>query len=145
MDHVILAAKLRVAVRSPRAVVRFRNAISLPQRPRDSSKRKTKYNAEEEDDQCLPDYDEVAFEVHDEDPYHLTQVLVFEDRGLARIRRITNPAELAEGQRPPFRYRPRWEVTVAQGVDVALIAVVIVILGQQVGGDGHDSRGSTDI
>ncbi|KAF7585415.1 hypothetical protein BBP40_010967 [Aspergillus hancockii] len=146
MEHVILSAKLKVAVRAPRVAVRFRNAVFERQRPRDTSKGKGKYKAEKEDgDGCPPDCSEVTLEVLDEDPYNLTQVLVYEDRNVARIRRIANPAELAEGQRPPFRYRPKWEVTVAQGVDVALIAVVIVILGQRVGEDTYDSRGSTEI
>ncbi|KAB8237543.1 hypothetical protein BDV23DRAFT_192021 [Aspergillus alliaceus] len=131
MGEVILSAKLRVAVRAPRVVVKFRNAV-LSER----DKRKGEGKVEDAGLECLLDGDDdVTLEVRDEDPYDNTQVLVLGRRIVAHIRRITNPAELIEGQRPPFRYRSRWEVRVAQGVDVALIAVVVVILGQRVAED----------
>ncbi|KAE8164853.1 hypothetical protein BDV40DRAFT_298171 [Aspergillus tamarii] len=150
MEHVILSAKLRVAVRAPKAVIRFRNAaMSEQRRPRDSKKRKEKGNVDADYDVdngvYLPDSDELILEVRDEDPYYQTQVLVLGDRIVAHIRRVTNPAELAEGPQPPLRYRPKWEVRVTPGVDMALIAVVVVILGQRVTGDEYDCRGAGDI
>lgn len=147
MEHVILSAKLRVAVRAPKAVIRFRNAVlSEQRRPGDSKKRKGKGKLDDDGDNgvYLPDSDEMMLEVRDEDPYYHTQVLVLGDRIIAHIRRVTNPAELAEGPQPSSCYRPKWEVRVAPGVDVALIAVVVVILGQRVTADG-DYRGSGDI
>ncbi|KAE8329970.1 hypothetical protein BDV39DRAFT_202551 [Aspergillus sergii] len=147
MEHVILSAKLRVAVRAPKAVIRFRNAVvSEQRRPRDSKKGKGKGKIDDNGDNggYLPDSDEMMLEVRDEDPYHHTQVLVLGDRIIAHIRRVTNPAELAEGPQPSSRYRPKWEVSIAPGVDLALIAVVVVILGQRVTAD-EDCRGSGDI
>ncbi|OGM42527.1 hypothetical protein ABOM_007933 [Aspergillus bombycis] len=148
MEHVILSAKLRVAVRAPKAVVRFRNAAASEQRRlRDARKRKAKgrIDGDDNNDVCLPGSDELMLEVRDEDPYHHTQVLVLGDRIVAHIRLVTNPAELAEGPQPLSRCRPKWEVRVAPGVDVALIAVVVVILGQRVTVGEYDGRGSGDI
>lgn len=145
MGEVILSAKLRVAVRAPRVVVKFRNAV-LSERGKRKEKGKGEGKVGDDRVECFLDGDDdVTLEVRDEDPYNNTQVLVLGSRIVAHIRRITNPAELIEGQRPPFRYRSRWEVRVAQGVDVALIAVVVVILGQRVAVDAYDSRGSRDI
>ncbi|KAE8383319.1 hypothetical protein BDV26DRAFT_287822 [Aspergillus bertholletiae] len=148
MEHVILSAKLRVAVRAPKAVIRFQNAaIAEQRRLRDSRKQKGRGKIDNENDggMHLADSDEMMLEVRDEDPYYHTQVLVLGDRPVARIRRVTSPTELAEGPQPPLRYRPEWEVRIAAGVDVALVAVVVVILGQRVTGDESNRRSSGDI
>ncbi|RHZ45749.1 uncharacterized protein CDV56_103016 [Aspergillus thermomutatus] len=117
----ILEAKLRVAMNSPRAVVTFRNAA---QQPRSSGP-----SAQSE---------EVVLEVHAQDLDNILQVVVVQNRNVAYINRITDRSVLAEGQRPPFRFRPKWTVRVAEGVDLSLIAVVVVIVGQRVGSNLAD-------
>ncbi|EAW23721.1 uncharacterized protein NFIA_032860 [Aspergillus fischeri NRRL 181] len=113
-DQCILEAKLRVAMNAPRAVVTFQNAAQQP-RPAQS--------------------EEIVLEVHAQDLYNILQVVVVQNRNVAYIHRITDRSVLAEGQRPPFRFRPKWTVRVAEGVDLSLIAVVVVIVGQRAGLD----------
>ncbi|KAF4153949.1 hypothetical protein CNMCM6936_001785 [Aspergillus lentulus] len=116
-DQCILEAKLRVAINAPRAVVTFRNAAQQPR------------SAQSE---------EIVLEVHAQDLYNILQVVVVQNRNVAYIHRITDRSVLAEGQRPPFRFRPKWMVRVAEGVDLSLIAVVVVIVGQRAGLDVGD-------
>jgi hypothetical protein len=106
----ILEAKLRVAMNSPRAVVTFRNAA---QRPR-SSGAGTAAQGEE-----------IVLEVHAQDLYNILQVVVVQNRNVAYIHRITDRSVLAEGQRPPFRFRPKWTVRVAEGVDLSLVSCLV--------------------
>ncbi|RHZ59216.1 hypothetical protein CDV55_104064 [Aspergillus turcosus] len=122
-EQCILEAKLRVAMNSPRAVVTFRNAA---QRPKSSGPGPAAQS------------EEIALEVHAQDLYNIVQVVVVQNRSVAYIRRITDRSVLAEGQRPPFRFRPKWTVRVAEGVDLSLIAVVVVIVGQRAGSDLGD-------
>lgn len=118
----ILHAKLRVAVQAPNVVATFENAVGY--RERERSRRREKKKGKEEDksknvDAYVPDY--VKIEVHRLDLDNLVQVVTVENCRVAYIHRITNREELTEGQRPPFRFRPRWRVTVATGMDVSLV------------------------
>jgi hypothetical protein len=135
-DEVLLAAKCRVSVMAPRAVLRFRNAC-LPRtnddlnanarqmamqqqrhshshnhrRPRSCSSGTTPFDHETE----------TVMEIHALDVDNLLQVAVVDGRSVAYIDRVTDPGVLAQGQKPPFRVRPMWRVRVASGVDLALV------------------------
>jgi hypothetical protein len=63
-----------------------------------------------------------VLEVHAQDLYNILQVVVVQNRNVAYIHRITDRSVLAEGQRPPFRFRPKWTVRVAEGVDLSLVS-----------------------
>jgi hypothetical protein len=110
-DQCILEAKLRVAMNAPRAVVTFRNAV---QQPRSSNAAQS---------------GEIVLEVHAQDLYNILQVVVVQNRNVAYIHRITDRSVLAEGQRPPFRFRPKWTVRVAEGVDLSLVSRVSIQCG----------------
>ncbi|KAH8430574.1 uncharacterized protein LDX57_008238 [Aspergillus melleus] len=125
-ENSLLTAKLRVAVREPKATITFQNAVAG-----DRSRGSTD----------LPMTQQVTMEVHAQDLDNMVQVVVVENRNVASIHRITDPEQLTEGQMPPFRLRPKWEVRVAQGVDISLIAVVVVILGQNAGDIAYNSPG----
>ncbi|GIJ83081.1 hypothetical protein Asppvi_001599 [Aspergillus pseudoviridinutans] len=120
-EQCILEAKLRVAMNAPRAVVTFQNAAQQPRVIGPAAQG-----------------EEIVLEVHAQDLYNILQVVVVQNRNVAYIRRITDPSVIAEGQRPPFRFRPKWTVRVAEGVDLSLIAVVVVIVGQRAGLDVGD-------
>ncbi|EAU31289.1 predicted protein [Aspergillus terreus NIH2624] len=120
----ILSAKLRVAVQSPSAVVTFENAVGYGERD-------SKPKAVSESKAVAPDF--VKMEVHRLDFENIVQVVVLENCRVAYINRITDRGELTEGQRPPFRFRPKWRVTVARGIDVSLIAALVVIAGRRTG------------
>ncbi|KAE8153550.1 hypothetical protein BDV25DRAFT_136844 [Aspergillus avenaceus] len=125
--EVVLTAKVRVAVSLPKVVVFFRNFI--PSSSSTGGKGEKGGKGGKGDDITMEVWDEPDEDIH---------VLVFQGTKVAVIRRITDPRSLVEGQRPPFRFRPKWEVKVARGVDVAIVAVVVVILGQRVGRDAYD-------
>ncbi|KAL4873957.1 hypothetical protein BDV12DRAFT_158806 [Aspergillus spectabilis] len=154
-DEILLEAKCRVSVKAPRAVLRFRNAclpvnhnhinanarqMQMQQRrqlhshshriPRSCSSRSTPFDRETE----------TVMEIHALDVDNLLQVAVVGGRSVAYIDRVTDPGVLAQGQKPPFRFRPMWRVRVASGVDLALVAVAVVILGQQVSGVAFAER-----
>ncbi|KAL5355297.1 hypothetical protein BJX96DRAFT_170539 [Aspergillus floccosus] len=112
----ILSAKLRVAVQSPSAVVTFENAVGY-------GGNDTKSKTVSAGKAASPDF--VKMEVHRLDFENIVQVVVMENCRVAYINRITDRGELTEGQRPPFRFRPKWRVTV--------IAVLVVIAGRRTG------------
>ncbi|KAI9037141.1 putative MFS multidrug transporter [Aspergillus affinis] len=128
-ENNLLAAKLRVAVREPKATITFQNAVA-GDLSSSSSRRSSK----------LPMTDQVTMEVHAQDLDNMVQVVVVENRNVASIHRITDPEQLTEGQMPPFRLRPKWDVRIAQGVDISLIAVVVVILGQNAGDIAYNTQ-----
>lgn len=99
--HSILRARLRVEIRAPRAEITFQNAAV--ERGVDG------------------DGLEVKLEIKDHDLDNMVHVVVLGGRNIAIIQRVTDPRELAEGQRPPFRFRPRWRARVAAGVDLSLV------------------------
>lgn len=108
----ILEAKLRVAMNAPRAVVTFRNAVA--QRGGSDGRNPG----------------EVVLEVYGQDLYNVLQVVFVHNRSVAYIRRVTDRSVLGQGQRPPFRYRPKWTVRVAEGVDILLVSIHLgIILG----------------
>ncbi|KAL5336535.1 hypothetical protein BJX70DRAFT_276134 [Aspergillus crustosus] len=156
-DEILLQAKCWVSVKSPRAVLRFRNAClptnnmtisnparaataptfantpqlrqclrPTPTRSRTSSSSRSIFSINPET--------ETVMEIHSLDVDNLVQVATVENQRVAYIDRVTDPGVLAQGQKPPFRFRPMWRVRVATGVDLALIAVAVVIIGQQVSG-----------
>ncbi|KAF9887337.1 hypothetical protein FE257_010332 [Aspergillus nanangensis] len=143
----ILSAKLRVAVKSPTAVVMFKNAAFTTTttnttntkgergRGRERKRMSGARGTEEE---------EVRVEVFGKDLENLVQVVVVEGCFVAAIERVTDPKELLEGQRPPFRLRPKWRVRVAAGMDLSLIAVIVVIVGGRTGGDVYSPGGVND-
>ncbi|KAA8647718.1 hypothetical protein EYZ11_000239 [Aspergillus tanneri] len=122
-ENNLLTARLRVAVRAPRAVITFRNAL-----------------ASAGPSERFPG-NHVTMEVRAQDLYNMIHVVVVEDRHVAYIHRVTDPEQLTEGQMSPFRLRPKWEVRIAQGVDLSLIAVVVVIIGQDAGDISYNSPG----
>ncbi|KAL4884281.1 hypothetical protein BJY04DRAFT_183281 [Aspergillus karnatakaensis] len=119
-DEILLSAKCRVAVQAPRAVLRFRNAcIPASARPPQRCGRKRSRSSS-----GMVRFDretEVVMEIYALDVDNIAQVAVVEDRRVAYIDRITDPRVLAQGQKPPFRFRPMWRVRVASGVDLALV------------------------
>ncbi|RDW74436.1 uncharacterized protein DSM5745_07098 [Aspergillus mulundensis] len=132
LSKPLLTAKCRVAVQAPRAVLRFCNAS----RPTDGrpERRHLKYSSSHTRTESSNVGAETTMEILALDVDNLTQVAVVEDQRVAFIDRIKDPGVLAQGQKPPFRFRPMWTVRVAKGVDLALIAVAVVIVGQQVAG-----------
>jgi hypothetical protein len=70
--------------------------------------------------------DETVMEILAMDVDNLVQVAVVEDQRVAFIDRINDPEVLAQGQKPPFRFRPMWRVRVARGVDLALVSSPLV-------------------
>ncbi|KAI9374598.1 hypothetical protein BJX61DRAFT_280720 [Aspergillus egyptiacus] len=127
----LLSAKCRVAVQAPRAVLCFRNAFASS-----SATYTYRYqHMESHSHTRVPSTghdNETVMEVLALDVDNLLQVAVVENQRIACFERITDLGVLAQGQKPPFRFRPMWRVRVARGVDLALIAVAVVIVGQQV-------------
>ncbi|BCS29967.1 uncharacterized protein APUU_80270S [Aspergillus puulaauensis] len=138
-SETLLSAKCRVAVQAPRAVLRFRNScVPLNARPTQKHKNKksvldTLMRPSTVDPETV--HREVM-EIYSMDVDNFAQVAVVDGQRVANIDRVTDPGELAQGQKPPFRFRPMWRVRVARGVDLALMAVAVVIVGQQAAGDG---------
>ncbi|KAL2818158.1 hypothetical protein BDW59DRAFT_129244 [Aspergillus cavernicola] len=131
----LLSAKCRVAVQAPRAVLRFRNAC-VPLVAMHTHKDYHRKPHSHTSIRAIGDDSETVMEVFALDVDNLVQVAVVDNQRVAFIDRITDPGILAQGQKPPFRFRPMWRVRVARGVDLALIAVAVVIIGQQGPGVG---------
>ncbi|KAL4806247.1 hypothetical protein BDV18DRAFT_160314 [Aspergillus unguis] len=132
----LLSAKCRVAVQAPRAVIRFCNA-AMPRSgtacvQRSGPKGVMKALRAHPRAHSISDEGETVMEIFALDVDNLAQVAVIRDQQVAIIDRITDPSILAQGQKPPFRFRPMWRVRVARGVDLALVAVAVVIVGQRV-------------
>ncbi|PKY05179.1 hypothetical protein P168DRAFT_234645 [Aspergillus campestris IBT 28561] len=117
--HSILHARLRVEIRAPRAEITFKNAGV----------------------DCGVNGPEVKLEVKDHDLDNMVHVVVLGGRNIAIIQRVTDSRELTEGQRLPFRLRPKWRARVAAGVDLSLIAVLVVIIGQRVAPNPNEGTG----
>lgn len=128
-EESLLTAKLRVAVSEPRVTVSFCNAVAATSL--DSSSSDTRKDKSKSSDSTHantkpnpgPPPQQITIEVHAQDLDNMAQVVVVENRTIAAIQRITDPGQLTEGQMPPFRLRPKWEVRVAQGVDVSLVCL----------------------
>ncbi|KKK15036.1 hypothetical protein ARAM_004656 [Aspergillus rambellii] len=136
-SDVLLSAKCRVAIQAPRVVLRFRNmveTVTTPTPTMTAAARVSHHPALAAKD------NETVMEIRALDLDNVLQVAVVEGRRVAYIERVTDLDELMEGQKPPFRFRPKWRVRVAQGVDLSLVAVMGVILGHQVSGVGAVSR-----
>ncbi|KAL4894479.1 hypothetical protein BDV59DRAFT_207094 [Aspergillus ambiguus] len=125
-EREILSAKLRVAVHSPSAVVTFANA--LRHTGRSPGAKETPDTSDEID---TPHF--VKIELHRLDLDNIVQVVVLEDCRVACIHRVTDRGALVEGQWPPFRFRPKWRVTIACGMDISLVAVLVIIAGRRTG------------
>ncbi|KAL4811837.1 hypothetical protein BDW67DRAFT_189261 [Aspergillus spinulosporus] len=133
ISEPLLSAKCRVAVQKPRAVMRFRNACALMDARTMQGYSYMESPAQRRMEGAIVE-DETVMEILAMDVDNLVQVAVVEDQRVAFIDRVSDPEVLAQGQKPPFRFRPMWRVRVARGVDLALIAVAVVIVGQQVAG-----------
>ncbi|KAL4903855.1 hypothetical protein BDW74DRAFT_155495 [Aspergillus multicolor] len=119
LSKPLLSAKCRVAVQAPRAVLRFRNAFRLTDaRPEIHH---PKYSLPHTRTLSPTADAEITMEILALDVDNLTQVAVVEDQRVAFINRIKDPGVLAQGQKPPFRFRPMWRVRVAKGVDLSLV------------------------
>ncbi|KAL5002921.1 hypothetical protein BDV10DRAFT_87141 [Aspergillus recurvatus] len=121
----LLSAKCRVAVQKPRAVLRFRNACALM-----DARTMQGYGYMETPAQRMTGGanadDETVMEILAMDVDNLVQVAVVEDQRVAFIDRVSDPDLLAQGQKPPFRFRPMWRVRVARGIDLALVSSPLV-------------------
>lgn len=77
--------------------------------------------------------DNVALEVRGRDMSNLIACVTCDGRTVMQIRREAD----ASGQRAAYKhaygYRTEWEVTVAQGVDLSLAAIAVIILAEQRG------------
>ncbi|KAL4764704.1 uncharacterized protein BDW70DRAFT_156855 [Aspergillus foveolatus] len=133
ISEPLLTAKCRVAVQKPRAVMRFHNACALMDARTTRGYSYIRSPEQRRMGGATVD-DETVMEILAMDVDNLVQVAVIEDQRVAFIDRVSDPEILAQGQKPPFRFRPMWRVRVARGVDLALIAVAVVIVGQQVAG-----------
>ncbi|KAL2856365.1 hypothetical protein BJX68DRAFT_263845 [Aspergillus pseudodeflectus] len=134
-SEVILSAKCRVAVQSPRVVMRFRNVCStVESRPAQKYTHQKSLSRSSTGASLHPE--ETVMEILALDVDNLVQVAMVDNQTVAVFNRVTDPGVLAQGQKPPFRFRPMWTVRVARGVDLSLIAVAVVIIGQQVAGEG---------
>ncbi|KAL4782194.1 hypothetical protein BJX76DRAFT_369295 [Aspergillus varians] len=134
-SETLLSAKCRVAMQAPRAVLRFRNAcVPLNARPTQKQQKNKKSLSDLIVRPSGSHEAETVMEIFAMDVDNLVQVAIVDGQRVAFINRVTDLDVLAEGQKPPFRFRPMWRVRVARGVDLALIAVAVVIVGQQVGG-----------
>ncbi|KAL2868098.1 uncharacterized protein BJX67DRAFT_60821 [Aspergillus lucknowensis] len=165
-SETILSAKCRVAVRSPRAVLRFGNAC-MPMVPRPSQRQRRGRSFSHSGAPSFSYPNETVMEVFALDVDNLAQVAMVDNQRVAVFDRVTDHGVLAQGQKPPFRFRPMWRVRVARGVDLALvrtypphipapaayrssrilflivmfeIAVAVVIIGQQVAEVGLADR-----
>lgn len=115
----LLSGKCRVAVQAPRAVLRFRNAClhEMVHTYQDKHKKTNSRTSV----RPLNVEDETVMEIFALDVDNHVQVAVVGDQRIAFIDRVTDPAVLAQGQKPPFRFRPMWKVRIAKGVDLALV------------------------
>ncbi|KAL2843882.1 hypothetical protein BJY01DRAFT_191520 [Aspergillus pseudoustus] len=130
----ILSAKCRVAVQSPRVVMRFRNTCR-PLESRPTQRYRHQNFLSRSSTQSSSYQEETVMEILALDVDNLVHVAMVDNQTLAVFNRVTNPEILAQGQKPPFRFRPMWTIRVARSVDLALIAVAVVIIGQQVAGE----------
>ena len=74
-------------------------------------------------------HENVLLEVRGQDSTRLTTHVMCEGRKVIHIRRECD--EVTESVYPHgFGYKPEWEATVAQGVDVALAVVIVIILAE---------------
>lgn len=74
-------------------------------------------------------HENVVLQVRGQDSSRLNTHVLCEGRKVIHIRRESN--QLTESVYPHgFGYKPEWELTVAQGVDVALAIVIVVILAE---------------
>lgn len=123
-EKSLLTARLRVAVREPKATITFTNAVAAnadavsPSGSTSERKDKKKETREREQEGG----GQITMEVHAQDLYNMVQVVTVANHTVATITRITDPQQLTEGQMPPFRLRPKWEVKVARGVDISLVS-----------------------
>ncbi|KAL4991883.1 hypothetical protein BDW68DRAFT_116214 [Aspergillus falconensis] len=120
----LLSAKCRVAVQKPRAVLRFRNACALMDARAMQGYRDMETPAQRMGGANVDD--ETVMEILAMDVDNLVQVAFVEDQRVAFIDRVSDPEVLAQGQKPPFRFRPMWRVRVARGVDLALVSSPLV-------------------
>ncbi|PLB43268.1 hypothetical protein P170DRAFT_441721 [Aspergillus steynii IBT 23096] len=127
-EKSLLTARLRVAVSEPRVTVTFQNAVAAPS-PQDQGQDDGKGKSKGSTEQNSAISRQVTMEVHAQDLDNMVQVVVVENRNVASIRRVTDPEQLTEGQMPPFRLRPKWEVRVAQGVDISLVSGLLYLVG----------------
>ncbi|KAL4981041.1 hypothetical protein BDW66DRAFT_123757 [Aspergillus desertorum] len=125
-SNPLLSAKCRMAIQKPRAVLRFRNACAPMDR---RTMRGYRYNeTAAQRMEGANGQDETVMEILALDVDNLVQVAVVEDQRVAFIDRVSNPEVLAQGQKPPFRFRPMWRVRVVKGVDLALVSYPPVCL-----------------
>ncbi|KAL4932960.1 uncharacterized protein BDV17DRAFT_144169 [Aspergillus undulatus] len=137
----LVSAKCRMAVQAPRAVLRFRNAcVPLNAMASQGKGHKPKRSSTHLSSRSYSLDTDTVMEIFAMDVNNLAQVAVVGDQRVAFIDRIMDPGVLAQGQKPPFRFRPMWKVRVARGVDLALIAIAVVIVGQQVATVGIADR-----
>lgn len=79
----------------------------------------------------LPDtyHENVLLEIRSQDSQRLNTHVMCEGRKVIHIRRESD--QLTESVYPHgYGYKPEWEVTVAQGVDVSLAVVIVIILAE---------------
>ncbi|KAL3460839.1 hypothetical protein BJX64DRAFT_262303, partial [Aspergillus heterothallicus] len=134
-NEPLVSAKCRVAVQSPRVVMRFQN-VCAPMGSRPTQRYKRQTSLSRSSTQSSSNQEETVMEILALDVDNLVQVAMVDNQTVAVFDRVTDPGILAQGQKPPFRFRPMWTVRVAKGVDLSLIAVAAVIIGQQVAGEG---------
>lgn len=121
-SETLLSAKCRVAVQAPRAVLRFRNSCVPLNARRPTQKHKNKKPLSDTLTRPSSIDAETTMEIYSIDVDNFAQVAVVDGQCVANIDRVTDPGELAQGQKPPFRFRPMWRVRVARGVDLALVS-----------------------
>ncbi|KAL4962515.1 uncharacterized protein BDV14DRAFT_191480 [Aspergillus stella-maris] len=140
-NEPLLSAKCRVAVQAPRAVLQFPNAcVPMTARPSVEKGHKHKMSLPHSRPRSYSLEADTVMEIYAMDVDNLVQVAVVGDQRVAFIERVTDPGVLAQGQKPPYKFRPMWKVRVARGVDLALVAVAVVIISQQVTAIGLAGR-----
>ncbi|KAL4920685.1 hypothetical protein BDW62DRAFT_176046 [Aspergillus aurantiobrunneus] len=123
----LLSAKCRVAIRAPRAVLQFRNAC-VPLNAIPTQKHKHMKSQSQSRMWSSSNEAEIVMEILAMDVDNLVQVAVVGGQRVAYIDRVMDPGVLAQGQKPPFRFRPMWTVRVARGVDLALVGRYLAYL-----------------
>ncbi|KAA8641529.1 uncharacterized protein ATNIH1004_011665 [Aspergillus tanneri] len=111
-QKTILQAKSRMASNKPKAVLKFCNA---------AIKSRHNFSHDRLDTELI---------VQSEDLENFCQKIMMGNSVMACINRIGKPQDVEE--RPVSSHGPRWEVKAEKDMGLSLIAVVVVIIGQQV-------------
>ncbi|KAL2006984.1 hypothetical protein VTN00DRAFT_8422 [Thermoascus crustaceus] len=88
--------------------------------------------------------EDITLEVRGQDPCHVTTHVNVGGRKIAHIRRVWGKGDLTVKNCPG--HRSEWDAVVAEGVDLSLISVIVVMLAERITSTGHvPGSGSTNL